>query len=1194
MSAQLEPLWAIGVLESRSVASPFEGVWPPGGVIRLGPAASDRDWPLFHPSPLDAGSGWREHRAEIAFTVENGQVPEAGCVLRLRFAGSHGPCPDLAVELDGSHRGLFHPRVVRETRAEVDRQGPIAGECALDIRLPAAWLAPGPHLLALTTTVDRAAATGLDGPALDGLDRELPGRREQYGNWFGAGITWRGLDLRPATAAAAAHPPRPSATLEVTPLYLERDGVTEELIDLTVDVPATAPWPAHAEVSLDGHAHHLELARVGRDFGQVRVRFPVPEFAGDAEATVRLDGGGAFTTTLRPARKWTLHLIPHVHLDVGYTDTQGKVLELHSRNLDRALAALEEDDGFRFSLDGSLILDEYLATRSEERAGRVLAALRDGRLAVNAFHSLFLSGVASLEETYRAAYLAARLREEHGVPVDYANLTDVPSYSSALPAILTALGVTAFVGIENHSRGANADSDAQHLATPVRWEGVDGSRVLTHFADAYSQLRFMVADPQTVTGGAQSLPRYLARYERPGYLPEDLALIGTHADNEDLADGDAGFAARWNAVYAHPRLRVSTLADYLAAVRPLADRLPVWRGDGGSYWEDGVGTGAAVVAEHRAAQSALPAAECLAALVARADPGYRPNRAALDRGWEGALYGCEHTWTWSHSVGHPHGEQVGDQLDWKRHRVHTALRTALDESRRALSQLGELVTTGGPTLLVHNPLGWERDITVEAEVPAGTPIGEPPLPYEVMEDCDGLHRVRLTVRDVPGFGYRALPLGTAHKVTPNGDEGDPTGDTAPGRVAPAPPAWRPVPRTLTTERWEIGLDPETGTVSRLIHRRSGRALLDAASPYRLGQVLHVLNGPDSLTRGDRPAHTGVPHRHGRAPRSSLLARRPATLPPQLTVVAASLSPVGVARTHDGWRLRSVGAAPGLPFVQTDLLFRDGEDRVEVTVRLEKERVLAKESVYVPFPFAAAPGEAPEAGDRRPRIRYDRQQGWVDPAADHAPGACNEWFTTQHGVTVDDIAWCSADAPLFTVGDVVRGTWAETFEAQNGTVLSWVLNNYWPTNTPPEQEGSLTLRYAFTPLGAFDPARASRFGLETRAAPMVSEVTRLDKHDTGARPLGARAGTLLDLGLPEGCHATVAEPRDRRGLLLRVQNLTPEPRAIALRHTGTAAVLCRADEHEGMRWITVGPADQPGTSLVLEPPFAGPDDTGARP
>ena len=31
-------------------------------------------------------------------------------------------------------------------------------------------------------------------------------------------------------------------------------------------------------------------------------------------------------------------------------------------------------------------------------------------------------------------------------------------------------------------------------------------------------------------------------------------------------------------------------------------------------------------------------------------------------------------------------------------------------------------------------------------------------------------------------------------------------------------------------------------------------------------------------------------------------------------------------------------------------------------------------------------------------------------------------------------------------------------------------------------------------------------------------------------------------------------------------------------------------YEGMRWITVGPADQPGTSIVLEPPAADPGIT----
>jgi uncharacterized glyoxalase superfamily protein PhnB len=31
-------------------------------------------------------------------------------------------------------------------------------------------------------------------------------------------------------------------------------------------------------------------------------------------------------------------------------------------------------------------------------------------------------------------------------------------------------------------------------------------------------------------------------------------------------------------------------------------------------------------------------------------------------------------------------------------------------------------------------------------------------------------------------------------------------------------------------------------------------------------------------------------------------------------------------------------------------------------------------------------------------------------------------------------------------------------------------------------------------------------------------------------------------------------------------------------------------YEGMRWITVGPADQPGTSIVLQPPAADPGVT----
>ena len=92
----------------------------------------------------------------------------------------------------------------------------------------------------------------------------------------------------------------------------------------------------------------------------------VPEIAGPAPATVTIDGETTHHL-LTPGRKWTVHLAPHVHLDLGFTDYQGKVLELHSRNLERAVEALDRDPAFKFTIDGSSIVSDFLATRSPGR-----------------------------------------------------------------------------------------------------------------------------------------------------------------------------------------------------------------------------------------------------------------------------------------------------------------------------------------------------------------------------------------------------------------------------------------------------------------------------------------------------------------------------------------------------------------------------------------------------------------------------------------------------------------------------------------------------------------------------------------------------------------------------------------------------------------------------------------------------------
>lgn len=49
---------------------------------------------------------------------------------------------------------------------------------------------------------------------------------------------------------------------------------------------------------------------------------------------------------MRPQRHWTVHLVHHTHLDIGYTDPQGTVLAQHLSYLDSCLDLVSATDGW--------------------------------------------------------------------------------------------------------------------------------------------------------------------------------------------------------------------------------------------------------------------------------------------------------------------------------------------------------------------------------------------------------------------------------------------------------------------------------------------------------------------------------------------------------------------------------------------------------------------------------------------------------------------------------------------------------------------------------------------------------------------------------------------------------------------------------------------------------------------------------
>ena len=81
------------------------------------------------------------------------------------------------------------------------------------------------------------------------------------------------------------------------------------------------PRSGRVELAIAGHTLSEPL-HANQEFGEERIPFEAPEFAPDTQAklTVVVNGHAAHVQeTLQPQKKWTLLLVPHVHLDVGHT-----------------------------------------------------------------------------------------------------------------------------------------------------------------------------------------------------------------------------------------------------------------------------------------------------------------------------------------------------------------------------------------------------------------------------------------------------------------------------------------------------------------------------------------------------------------------------------------------------------------------------------------------------------------------------------------------------------------------------------------------------------------------------------------------------------------------------------------------------------------------------------------------------------
>lgn len=1050
------------------------------------------DWAQDWPGEERSGSLY-----EIHFNL-NGP-PRGVFLLKISALTSYPRVPALQIQLNG-HKELYylHPKPIYLADQRF-RDGD-----QLTVAFPAKYLKAGANDLALSALDSQTPGPGASAApqtvAYDFISLFNDSRAEYV----------------KGTIAADAVP---------TIFYSTKGGRLFETIDVFLRFNQALP-SGRATLFINGE-HCTTSVSAASDAGEERLEFEVPEWQGTTAAKLEISAGvhRTFNLSLTAERKWTIFVVPHTHVDIGYTDYQGKVAETQANTLVEAADLIEKYPDFRFAADGSWNLQQLLETRSQARRDQILGLIRADKIGIPADYFNLLTGYASLETLNRSLYYTKSLSRAYGLPFDYATTTDVPSYTGAYPSVLASAGIKYWAVGANQDRATVLAHEQWDAKSPFWWEGPDGKKVIFWYSRGYAQIGSVFgANPQN-DSVYQSLPVFLAPYDKPDYKPDAALIYGAQAENTDLHPYLATFAAAWNQAYAYPKLQYATFADFFRYIdKNFGTMLPTYKGDMGPYWEDGIGSDAFYAAEDRQNQSDALSTEIVSTVSHIVNPDVHPPKQELNDAWDNILLFAEHTWGAARSISAPDSEESVKQLDVKDNYATQAQFELGDIAERSMGQLAHQIHVPARTLIVFNSLNWKRDALMETDLSRNDELydmttGER-VPAEVLSDKENFVHVRFLARDLPPVGYKCFQIRRAAETS-------------------APPAIEMNP-VIENQYYRITIDPETGAVKSIFDKQLRRDLVDSESPYKFGQYLYVTGGDPKGNGMTRMIH----------PFEALPIA-------QLTVhPAVEGEYLGTEKTSWGDSIKLRSTDVNTPRIDLEILLYDNEKRIDFDYRVQKTYTTAKEGVYFAFPTAVQP----------PEFAYATQQGWVDPAHDLLKGASLEWFNIQKWMAVHDsgmtVGIVPLDASLASFSDINRGLWPAEFAPKTSTLFSYAMNNYWHTNYRAGQGGTFTFRYVLTSAKDFDPSALSRLGWESMEAPALDAVINQDKAGSPDEPLPAEGTSFLQIDAPNIVLVTWKIAEDGKGTILRLLETAGQSTEVTVKlpHSNLqSASLCNSVE-----------------------------------
>lgn len=1008
-------IWTIG----RPDGSPREfGTQDTPAVYEVGKSSPERDWRQEQRGPNERG---QSVLFTVAFALDE---PPAGIyTLRVFLLLQHSSPMRYRVTVNG-RSGLFtlRPDPPEHGSSADMHMVPRLGQKELTVELPAKFFRLG------VNTITFALAEG-DRVGYDAVAMEQDPARQ--------------LPSDP-----------PAVQVEPTVLWERRGDALNELVNLVVH-PGSLGSAGKVTLRIGRQTFSEELPPT-LDFGEAIFPLRVLDSGGPAEARAEILttlGRREFPLKFVPQRKWKLFAALSTHLDIGYTTIQPKALDTHLRNIERATDLMSAFPLFRWNVEGSWVIREFFQQRPLSIQRTVAELARQGRIGVNALYFNLQTFLCSLEELNRATEYSFSLQEQYRIPFAVATQTDVPSLSWALPSILNRAGVRYLASGANQVRGPLLTYGHLDDQSPFFWEGPDGRRVMVWYTKGYEQARRLFGIPGSLRRAQQSLPVFLSKF-RPDYPYDAVLVFGLDGDNAVLGEGDVAFFKEWNSRYAYPQILPASFDDFFRYIEAKGTgQIPVYRGDGGAYWEDGAGECATATAINRRNQGQIVDVEKMASLVTLGNPRVAYPTEQIGQLWEKILLFDEHTFGARASVLRPEAPSTRVQWQIKEDFARSAAAGLRWSQWEWLGLLNQGVSHPQDAVVVWNLDNWVRSEPVDVEIPAGQVLydsyADQPEPAETLSEKDEYRVIRFLARDVPPLGYKLYLV-------------------KPGRTSFTPAAFDGL-ATLENEYFKVTLDVEHAAIRSIYDKDLHRELADRTSPYAVGEYLYVAER--SAARQLMPGagdnwYTGV--------RTRIDINDSELPPPHLTTHLPHDGHVSeLHETAIGWVAVLEAAAESAHSLKMEIRLYSKIKRIDLILHLDKalSRAHTAEAVYIAFPFAL----------EHPRFAYELAIGRADPSTDMLPGAATEWFSVNNWVNVVDdraaVTIAVPDAPLVTLGDVNQGHWPDGFLApRQATVFSYLMNNYWLTNFPGGQErGDFAFRYSITSGPSPEYGFITRFG-----------------------------------------------------------------------------------------------------------------------